>query len=54
MTTYRYDVKRKETRLGCDIIVAVFMCIIMRWFWKLGQRDFRPPHYYAHTNYVTI
>ena len=22
--------------------------------WLVGQRDFGPPHYYAHTNYVTI
>ena len=35
----------------------VCMCIIMRWSRNRsasGQRDFGPPHYYAHTNYVTI
>ena len=35
----------------------VCMCIIMRWSRNRSagwQRDFRPPHYYAHTNYVTI
>ena len=35
----------------------VCMCIIMRWSRNRSaswQRDFGPPHYYAHTNYVTI
>ena len=55
--------KGKETRLGWDYHShIVCMCIIMRWSRNrgpeigqlVGQRDFGPPHYYAHTNYVTI
>ena len=40
------------------MVIIVSMCIIMRGGPEIaqlvGQRDFGPPHYYAHTNYVSI
>ena len=58
MATYRDGVKRKGDKIGMENNShIVFMCIIMRWSRNRSaswQRGFGPPHYYAHTNYVTI
>ena len=55
MGAYRDGVKRKETRLGWEYNShIVCMCIIMRRSEISLPTNSGPPHYYAHTNYVTI
>ena len=57
MATYVDGVKRKEDKTGMELYShIVYMSIIKGWSKSLNylDREFGPPHYYAHINYVTI